>query len=194
MRVGLNTILLLPILYGIWRTQGGSGEGRILPNHRAIVSQQCGQCRRARKGKGRLIRAQTTRSKTISCTGQNERETQIDDLGLNRAPPRYPTRGFSLYKIFFHFEAVVHESIIISFPPPTCIAHPGAILLHDYWTVYDSDSDLPCVCYWEVARTVVVPPSSVVKCLWEVFVWGFRVLFLSCVSVSGVLLSVCVCV
>ena len=23
---------------------------------------------------------------------------------------------------------------------------------------------------WEVARTVVAPPSSVVKCLWEVFV------------------------
>ena len=51
---------------------------------------------------------------------------------------------------------------------------------------------------WEVARTVVSPPSSVVQCLWEVFVWGFRVLFLSCacVSVSGVLFSVgeCVCV
>ena len=49
---------------------------------------------------------------------------------------------------------------------------------------------------WEVARTVVAPPSSNVKCLWEVFVWGFGVLFLSCVfvSVSGVLLSVGVCV
>jgi len=37
---------------------------------------------------------------------------------------------------------------------------------------------------------------SVVKCLWEVFVWGFGVLFLSCacVSVSGVLFSVGVCV
>jgi len=38
--------------------------------------------------------------------------------------------------------------------------------------------------------------SSVVKCLWEVFVWGLGVLFLSCVcvSVSGVLFSVGVCV
>ena len=39
---------------------------------------------------------------------------------------------------------------------------------------------------------------SVVKCLREVFVWGFGVLFLSCacVSMSGVLFSVdlCVCV
>jgi len=35
-----------------------------------------------------------------------------------------------------------------------------------------------------------------VKCLWEVFVWVFGVLFLSCASVSGVLFSagVCVCV
>jgi len=43
--------------------------------------------------------------------------------------------------------------------------------------------------------TVVAPPSSVVKCSWEVLVWGFRVLFLSCVgvSVSGVLFSVGVC-
>ena len=41
-------------------------------------------------------------------------------------------------------------------------------------------------------------PSSVVKCLWEVFVGGFGMLFLSCVcvcvSVSGVLFSVGVCV
>ena len=69
-QLGLYTILLLPILYGVWHTQGGSGGGRIFPNHRAVVLQQCGQCRWADKRKGRLIRAQTTRSKTISCTGQ----------------------------------------------------------------------------------------------------------------------------
>ena len=33
---------------------------------------------------------------------------------------------------------------------------------------------------WEVARTAVAPPSSVVKCLWGVLVWGFGLLFLSC--------------
>ena len=48
------------------------------------------------------------------------------------------------------------------------------------------------------SRTVVAPPSSVVKSLWEVFVWGFGVLFLSCVcvGVGGVVLcrSLCVCV
>jgi len=52
-----------------------------------------------------------------------------------------------LYKILFYFEAVVHESTILSPPPPTCIAHPGAILLHDYWAVYDFPSGLPFVCY-----------------------------------------------
>ena len=49
---------------------------------------------------------------------------------------------------------------------------------------------------WEVARTVVAPPSSVVKCLRWVFVWACGVLFLSCVcvGVGGVVLCRCVCV
>ena len=38
----------------------------------------------------------------------------------------------------------------------------------------------------------VAPPSSVVKCLWEVFVWGFLLVVRVCVPVSGVFsLSVC---
>jgi len=46
-----------------------------------------------------------------------------------------------------------------------------------------------------VITTVGRPPSSVVKCVWEVFVWEFGVLFLPCVCVGvGVLFSVCVCV
>jgi len=61
-----------------------------------------------------------------------------------------------------YFEAVAHESTILSFPPPTCIAHPGAILLHDYWTVYDSPSDLPCVCYtpYNIGNNNIVEISS----------------------------------
>jgi len=42
-----------------------------------------------------------------------------------------------LYKIFVHAEAVVHESIILLLPPPTCIAHTYAILLHDLCAIYD---------------------------------------------------------
>jgi len=49
-----------------------------------------------------------------------------------------------------------------------------------------------------VARTAVAPPSSVVECLSEVFVWGFGVLFLSCacvcVGVGGGVLCRRVCV
>jgi len=57
---GLHTIVCL--LYGAWHTKGELG-GRILPNRRAMVLQQCGQCRRDKKIKGCMIRAQTTRSK-----------------------------------------------------------------------------------------------------------------------------------
>ena len=38
-RLSLYTILPLPILYGVWHTQGGSGGGRILRMSRAIVLQ-----------------------------------------------------------------------------------------------------------------------------------------------------------
>jgi len=53
---------------------------------------------------------------------------------------------FVLYKIFVYFEAAVHQSAILSPPAPTCIVHPGAILLRNHWIVYDSLSDLPFVC------------------------------------------------
>jgi len=46
-----------------------------------------------------------------------------------------------LYKIMFHFKASVHELIIlISPPPPTSIAYTTAVLLHDYWAMYDPPS------------------------------------------------------
>ena len=41
-----------------------------MPNSRALVLQQCGQCRWAGGLKGRLIRAQTPTSKRRSCNGQ----------------------------------------------------------------------------------------------------------------------------
>jgi len=42
---------------------------------------------------------------------------------------------FGLYKIFVYFESFVHEAIVLSFLPPTCIAHTVAIRLHDYWAI-----------------------------------------------------------
>jgi len=41
----------------------------------------------------------------------------------------------------------MHESTILSFLPPTCIAHPGAALLHDSWTENDAPSELSFVGY-----------------------------------------------
>jgi len=57
------------------------------------------------------------------------------------------TPRVGLYKTFVHFKADVHELTILFSPPPTCIAHPGAILLDAYRTVYESPPDLPFVCY-----------------------------------------------
>ena len=52
-----------------------------------------------------------------------------------------------LYKRFFHFEAFVHESIILALLPPTCTAHTIVILLHDYCAIYDPLLDPPFVCH-----------------------------------------------
>jgi len=64
-------------VYGIQK--GGRGEGRILLNSRATVLQQCGQCRRARGMKRRLIRAQRPKSK--------EYLVKADSLAGSRANP-----------------------------------------------------------------------------------------------------------
>jgi len=41
-------------------------------------------------------------------------------------------------KILFYFDAVVHESIILLSPPPTCTPRTIAILLHVYCAIYDA--------------------------------------------------------
>jgi len=47
----------------------------------------------------------------------------------------YSDLGFGFDKIFFYVEAFVHESNIEISPPPTCLGHAVAILLHDHWAV-----------------------------------------------------------
>ena len=44
----------------------------------------------------------------------------------------------SPYRIFVHFEAIVHGSIILLLPPTTRVSHTGAVLLHGYCTIHDS--------------------------------------------------------
>jgi len=50
--IGLYTILLLPIMQGVWHIQREVEGSHIFPNSRAMVLQQCGQCRRAGRIKG----------------------------------------------------------------------------------------------------------------------------------------------
>jgi len=52
-----------------------------------------------------------------------------------RLPAIYFRCGFGPYKIFFHFKAFVHESILLCFPSPTCIAHTIAILGHGCFAI-----------------------------------------------------------
>jgi len=44
------------------------------------------------------------------------------------------------YKIFVYFSSFVHETSDLSFIQPACIAHTVAILLHDYWAIYNPPS------------------------------------------------------
>jgi len=81
---------------------------------------------------------------------------------------------------------------IYSIAPASCAPFGvSSIPLYIYIYIYMLTSARPPTRAWEVARTVVAPPLSVVKCLWEVFVWGScraRV----CAGVGGVLLCRCV--
>jgi len=52
-----------------------------------------------------------------------------------------------LCKIFFYFEAFVHESSIRGLSPHICIARTIAILLHVYCAICDAPFDLPFVCH-----------------------------------------------
>jgi len=107
---------------------GGRKGSLILSNNRAIVLQQGGQCRRAGAMKGWFIRARQHRRKRISCKSQVRGWVRGGGRGA---------LAFT-YKILFHFEAFVHESIILSLAPSTCIARSIAILLHVYCPIYDA--------------------------------------------------------
>ena len=70
-----------------------------------------------------------------------------------------------LYKILFYFEPWVHESIVLSFFRPACIAYTVAILLHGYWAIYDPSSTSLCmpytIQYWsEQYRVKANPPQN----------------------------------
>jgi len=55
--------------------------------------------------------------------------------------------SFLRYKTLFYFEVFVHESIILSLPPPTCIARTIAIRLHVHCALHAAPPDPPFVCH-----------------------------------------------
>jgi len=65
----------------------GVGRGGILPNSRAMVLYQGGQCRWSRGMKGWLIRAEKPRSKRISCKGQATTCLATLSLGITSVAP-----------------------------------------------------------------------------------------------------------
>jgi len=56
------------------------------------------------------------------------------------------------YKVLFHFEAFVHESIIILLHPLTCIARTIAIHLHVYCAIYPPP---PTYLLYAIHRTIL---------------------------------------
>jgi len=92
------------------------------------------------------------------CSGTWTRRSKPRSTSTCRAgaPPLSGPEYWPLQDIFFYIETCVHESIILSFLPPTCIAYTVAILLllHDYWALYKTPPRPPlCVTctiqYWQ---------------------------------------------
>jgi len=84
----LYDIGITNIVWCMAYTREVGGGGRILPNSRAVVLHQGGQCRRARGMKAWLNRAQQPRSERISCKGQGGSELRL-------AVPVASTEGIS---------------------------------------------------------------------------------------------------
>jgi len=72
--------------------------------------------------------------------GEPGRQSTCEARPSARHAPLSRVRGsgrrVGLHRIFFHCEAL-HSSIIYVLPPTICIAHTGAIPLHDYCETYD---------------------------------------------------------
>ena len=65
--------------------------------------------------------------------------------------------GLSLYKILFHFKALLWESITLLLSSPTCKAYPIAILLHDHCAIY---APPPTPLLYGIHRTILAMAIS----------------------------------
>jgi len=70
-----------------------------------------------------------------------------------------PPSLITLYQIFVYFESFVHESTVLSFLPPPCIAHTVAILLHDHCAMYAPPPHRPPLLY-AIHHTILVMTIS----------------------------------
>jgi len=68
-----------------------------------------------------------------------------------------PRNQVSLYKILFHFKALLWESIILLMPPPTCKTYLIAILLQDHCAIYAPPPTLP---FYAMHHTILVMAIS----------------------------------
>ena len=79
-------------------------------------------------------------------------------VSYHPAPPGTSWQSpVSLYKIVFHFEAFVHESIILLNPPPICTARTIAMLLHVHCAIYDAP---PTLLVYAIHHTILAMAIS----------------------------------
>ena len=91
----------------------------------------------------RLSTGDPTRAATHTPTGRVSglgRQTS-STAGAGIRPTITAQSLVGLHKIFVYVESFMHESVVLSPPPPTCISHTVAILLHDYWALYRTSSN-----------------------------------------------------
>jgi len=145
-----NTLLVIHVHRRQWPLQLSAGNARALLRHRPFTPPPFTPIHRRRRNAqcldNTLLVMHVHRGKGSSNSLPETLELSYDIAVLACGVQSSAVVSIGLYKTFVYVETVVHESTILS-PPPTCIANPVAILLHHYWTVYNSPSNLPCVCY-----------------------------------------------
>jgi len=117
----------------------------------ALVVQQCGQCRRAERMKGRLIGAQTTQSRRISCKGQVDTGEQIACFQMNQltvlAITRYLFSPRPLYKIQCYYSQT-----------PSLFGHPNHPLHRLHYCAIQCRP--PAILYCNTCHTILVMAIS----------------------------------
>jgi len=81
----------------------------------------------------------------LELLGPSQQRGQLSDPSVAVALRSIQGVGFSLYKIVFHFKALVWESTSCVVPLPIGKAYPIAILLQAHGAIYAPHTDPPVV-------------------------------------------------